>query len=108
MRRNPMDIDPAVWEQVFASGATQTEHFIHAMQQEFTEGSELQTLQSSGQEKKRKKTGKEIGMMRRRKVGGMKALRWILMWILLVVEEIQAHQEAESVLMTVLAPAWET
>ena len=50
------------------------------------EGTKLQTLRSSGQEEKRKKIGKEIGMMRRRKVGGMKALRWILLWILIGVK----------------------
>ena len=43
----------------------------------------VQTLQSSGQEEKRKKIGKEIGMMRWRNVGGMKALRWVLLWILI-------------------------
>ena len=42
------------------------------------ESTELQTLRSSGQEEKRKKIRKEIGMMRRRQVGGMKAPRWKL------------------------------
>ena len=36
-------------------------------------------FQSSEQEEKRNYVGKEIGTMRRRKVGGMKALRWTLL-----------------------------
>ena len=65
---------------------------------------ELQTLGSSGQ---RKEIGKETGMVRRSLVGGMQALRWILLWILIGVrmqtveaaeEEIQARREMERML----------
>ena len=53
-------------------------------------------------------------MMRRRQVGGTKALRWGLLWILLGVkkemvealeEEIPAHQETDCVLETALVPS---
>ena len=53
-------------------------------------------------------------MMRRRQVGGTKALRWGLLWILLRVkkemlealeEEIPAHQEKDCVLETALVPS---
>ena len=79
----------------------------------FAEGIKLQTLRSSGQEETGKKIGKEIGMMRRRKVGGMKALRWILLWILIGVmmkmvdaleEEIPGSKEMERMLETALVP----
>ena len=103
--------DPAMCEQVFACGATQTESFIQSRSNSSAEGTELQTLGSSGQEEKRKEIGKEIGMMRRRQVGGMKALRWILLWILIgikmqmveaVEKEIPARQEMERMLETAL------
>ena len=51
--------------------------------------------------------------MRRRQVGGMKALQWILLWILLGVKMqtvealeagISAHQEMESGPMKALVP----
>ena len=44
---------------------------------------ELQAFQSKGQEEKRGKSGKEIGMMRGRQMSGMKSLRWILLWMLI-------------------------
>ena len=68
---------------------------------------ELQTLGSSGQEEKRKENRKETGMRRRSKVGGRKALRWILLWIPICVrmqmveaaeEEIPARREMERML----------
>ena len=82
--------DPAVLEQVFAFGA---ETFIHFLQQ--------QAVHSKEQEQKRKKLGKETGMMRRRRMSGMKVMRWLLLWILIGVkmrmveaaEEISARQE---------------
>ena len=52
-------------------------------------------------------------MMRTRQVGGMKALRWILLWILIgvkmhmveaVEKEIPARQEMERMLETALVP----
>ena len=61
------------------------------------------------QEEKREKNGKETGMMRRRQVGGAKAPRWVLLWILLGVkmqmvealeEEIPACQETDCRLET--------
>ena len=70
---------------------------------------ELRTLRSSGQEEKTKEIEKETGMMRRSKVGGMKALQWILVWILIGVrmqmveaaeEEIPVRREMERMLET--------
>ena len=52
-------------------------------------------------------------MTSRRQVGGVKALRWVLLWILLGVrmqmvealeEEIPAHQETGYMLDTALVP----
>ena len=42
--------------------------------------------------------GKEIGMVRRSTVGGMKALRWILLWILIGVRMhmVEAAEHAEK------------
>ena len=74
-----------------------------------TEGSRLQPLPSKWQEQEREKIVKETGMMRRRQVGGTKALRWVLLWILLGVkkqmvealeEEIPANQETDRMLET--------
>ena len=76
-----------------------------------TEGPGLQPLQSKCQEEKRKKIGKEIGVVRRRQLGGTKALQWILLWILLgakmqmveaLEEKIPAHPETECMLVTAL------
>ena len=77
------------------------------------EGSELQTLQRKEQEQMKKMLGKEIGMMRRRRMNGMKVIRWILLWILVGVktriveaaeEEISARQEMVLRAETPLAP----
>ena len=60
-------------------------------------------------QEEKKKIGKEIGTMRRRQVGGMKALRWIMLWTLLGVhmqtvealeEGIPARQETDCMLET--------
>ena len=42
----------------------------------------IPTEPTAREEEKRKKSGKEIGTRRRRQVIGMRALQWILLWIL--------------------------
>ena len=72
-----------------------------------SEDSRLQPLQSTWQEEKREENGKHRKRSRRkrqeRQVGGMKALRLVLLWILLgtrsaVEEEISIRQETDCML----------
>ena len=64
--RNPMDVvfDPAEQKALFNTCSKNS-----------AEGTELDKLQSFGQEEKRRKLGKKIGMMRERPMGGMRVLR---------------------------------
>ena len=40
-----------------------------------------QSLRSGGQEQERRKLGKETGMVRSRRMSGVKVIRWILLWV---------------------------
>ena len=75
--------DPAVWEQVFAFGGTRAEYFVSFVQQEL-----FRLYRASGcpEQGAGEKEGKEIGMMRKRRVSGMREMRWILIWILIGVK----------------------
>ena len=73
--------DPAVLELVFASGETRAAHFIHSRSKSLSGSTELQAFQSKEQEQKRKKLGKEIGMMRRCRMSGMKVILLILIGV---------------------------
>ena len=115
VRRNPMGV---VLIQPYGSRSSHWEKdkqpvFSKLYSKSLSGSTELQTLQSSEQEEKRKEIGKETGMMRRSKVGGTKALPWILLWILIGVrvqvveadeEEIPARREMDRMLETARVP----
>ena len=91
VRRNPMDV--ALIQPCGSRSSHVEQHRRNTLSnpcsQSSTEGSKLQTLWSKGQKEK----GKKIGMTRRRPMGGMKALRWVLLCNLLGARKIPARQE---------------
>ena len=106
-RHSPMDV--ALVQPRWSSSSRREQHRLCSSSLSFREKSEESTagnisqsqpLRSMWQEENRQKSGTEIRTKRRRQVGGTKALRWILLWILLGVkmqtvkaleEEIPAH-----------------
>ena len=108
-------IDPAVWEQVFAFGETRAEIFINVLQQEFYGLCSASGCPEQGAGAEEKQTREGCGMTRKRRMSGMRKMRWILTWILIGVEmrmvesaeeEISASARQEMVLRseTPLAP----
>ena len=106
--------DPAMVDQIFACGAVHAEHYIQAMQEEFIRRfkapAALEQV-AGGEERREWKEWEEDAKERR--VGVTKALRWVLLWILLgtrmqmvktTEEEISTRQETDCVLEKVPVP----
>ena len=82
---NGRSFDPAMVDQLLTMGAAQAMQQLAFIQGEISRvyGGQHQPEPAGAACGRRNKSGKYIGTRRRRQVGGMKALQWILLWILL-------------------------